>query len=107
MMKLQLNDLDNDCKPFVAYKNPDFIPHMNDIVVCREDNEEKTEHHFIVKGLFYDYEQECVFAMVKESNETKKTEKTEVTENVPKVESDEEKKDDEVVASDAINDPEN
>jgi hypothetical protein len=65
-MKVQLNDLKNNMQPFVTYQNVQFAPGINDIVVVRDTDEAKTEHYYVVKFKYYDYEQDCLFCMVEE-----------------------------------------
>jgi len=71
-MKVQLNDLGNNNEPLIAYLNCQFIPNVNDVVILTEDNEERTEHDYFVKGRIFDYYQETVFLMVMEGNESKR-----------------------------------
>jgi len=71
-MKVQLNDLGNNNEPLIAYMNCEFIPNVNDVVILTEDNEERTEHDYFVKGRIFDYLQETVFLMVMEGNESKR-----------------------------------
>lgn len=85
MMILQLDDLGNNLKPIIAYKNVDFVPRVNEVVIIHENEnytpENDVQHHYIVQNSYYDYKEGRIHALVIESNDTKKVEETEVVNN--------------------------